>query len=141
MDADCRPAANGAGCYHYFLFHQMKFIKDNITPLLLIAIAAILLLMLIRKPVDKSAIKESAALIQAKDELIEAKQQFIEYLKEDNAWMDNHIKELRRYDSLLITKLNANQPKYSANEKKYAEIPAVVNNLDKHQLRREYANY
>ena len=115
--------------------------KEHIKLIILSGIAILLLIMLIRKPVDKSGIEKSVELIKAKDEVIQAKQQFIEYLKEDNVWMDNHIRELRRYDSLLITKLNANQPKYMANEKKYNDIPAAVNNLDKHQLRREFANY
>jgi len=116
----------------------MKFIKDNITPLLLIAIAAILLFMLIRK---KEPVINNDAVIKAKDEAIAAKQEFIEYLKEDNAWMDKHIQELKQRDSVLISRITANQPKYTANEKKYNDIPAAVGNLDKHQLRREFANY
>lgn len=116
----------------------MKFIKDNITPLLLIAIAAILLFMLIRK---KEPVTNNDAVIKAKDEAIQAKQEFIEYLKEDNAWMDKHIQELKQRDSVLLARITANQPKYIANDKKYNDIPAAVNNLDKHQLRREFANY
>jgi len=55
--------------------------------------------------------------------------------------MDKHIQELKQRDSVLISRITANQPKYTANEKKYNDIPAAVGNLDKHQLRREFANY
>ena len=116
----------------------MKFIKDNITPLLLIAISAILLFMLIRK---KEPVINNDAVIKAKDEAIQAKQEFIEYLKEDNAWMDKHIQELKQRDSVLLARIIANQPKYIANDKKYNDIPAAVNSMDKQSLRREFANY
>jgi len=133
-----RPAGNAAGCNHYFILYQMKFIKDNITPLLLAGIVIVLLFMLIRK---KEPLINNDAVIKAKDQAIQAKQEFIEYLKEDNAWMDKHIQELKQRDSVLLARITANQPKYIANDKKYNDIPAAVNNLDKHQLRREFANY
>lgn len=138
MALHLRPADNAAGGYHHIFFHQMKFIKDNITPLLLIAIATILLFMLIRK---KEPVINNDAVIKAKDEAIQAKQEFIEYLKEDNAWMDKHIQELKQRDSVLLARITANQPKYIANDKKYNDIPAAVNSMDKQSLRREYANY
>jgi len=119
----------------------MNLTKEHIKLIILSGISILLLIILIRKPVDKSGIEKSAALIKAKDEVIQAKQQFIEYLKEDNAWMDKHIQELKQRDSVLLARITANQPKYIANDKKYNDIPAAVNNLDKHQLRREFANY
>lgn len=112
--------------------------KDTIKLIIQAAIGVLLLLMLIRK--DKP-LPDNREAIKAYDVALQSKQQFIEYLKEDNAWMDNHIRELRERDSVLITKLISNQPKYTANEKRLNEIPAAVNALDKQQLRREFANY
>ena len=116
--------------------------RENVKLFLYAFIAVILSLMLFKKrDTAEYEVKAKTDLIQAKDEVIAAKQQFIQYMKEDNAWMDNHIKELKRQDSLLLIRLLTNQPKYIINDKKYNEIPAAVNSLDKHQLRREFAEY
>ena len=112
--------------------------KDTIKLIIQAAIGVLLLIMLIRKDKPEPDNREA---IKAYDVALQTKQQFIEYLKEDNAWMDNHIRELRERDSVLLSKIISNQPKYTANEKRLNEIPAAVNNLDKTQLRREFANY
>lgn len=116
----------------------INFLRSNKEAVILAAIAVILLLMLIRK---KDPAVNTDAVIKAKDQAIQAKQEFIEYLKEDNAWMDKHIQELKQRDSVLLARIIANQPKYIANDKKYNDIPAAVNSMDKQSLRREFANY
>jgi len=70
----------------------------------------------------------------AKDQVIQLQERFREELRTER-------EKLQAKDSQLLLTLLSNQPKYQANEKKYNQIPAAVDGLDRSQLRREFTDY
>jgi hypothetical protein len=115
----------------------MKFIKDNIVLLLLFGIVIVMLFR--RSPSPDKKMFEAA--IQAKEEAIAAKDEFISHLKSDNVKQDETISDYRRQDSLLTITIINNKSKYASNDKKGKDIITAVNSLDREQLRRELSSY
>lgn len=119
----------------------MKFLKANITTILIIAVAVLITILVVgmfrKTPVDslyKERIADKEAIIKAKDETIVV-------LAQANEDKDRSIESHERTDSLLAIALTNNKPKYIANDKKLQDVSHSVANLDKEQLRRELSGF
>lgn len=116
----------------------MKFIKENLTVIVLMAVIVILLLMWFKRPVVQT---NYAEITKAYEETFKAKDELIGHLKKDNAELSAEIVDKKRQDSVLLFTLIANQTKYKANDKKLQDVVSSVSNATKDELRRIVAEY
>lgn len=120
----------------------MTISKDHIK-IGLIAIVSIILLVFVMTMLRRKTEtpKEYKQLIEAYDKIIAAKDETIQLRKEMNESLSVQIRSHQQKDSLLLIQLITNQPKYTANEKMYNDIPVRVSNLTVDELKREFSNY
>lgn len=119
----------------------MIFLKRYRIELLLALLALLLignLVALFRKGPSTAS---NGPLIEAYDKAIAAKDQVIQLQERFREELRTEREKLQAKDSQLLLTLLSNQPKYQANEKKYNQIPAAVDGLDRSQLRREFTDY
>lgn len=108
----------------------MKFIKDNIASILLIAVAVLLTLQ-ISAIFKRSPAKPTDEVIKAKDELIK----FIQVERQqDRAMFDSTIAALLREDAKKVIE-------YKTTKYIYEKIPANINRLNNDELRRAITEY
>jgi hypothetical protein len=120
----------------------MTWLKKHIAILLLCAACTCVGISIAGMFVKKQRpINQIEAISKAYQEAIKAKDETIGLHRELINEKDDRIAEHQKTDSILLARINTNQPKYKANDKKLQDVSAAVDNLDKQQLRREYANY
>lgn len=74
-------------------------------------------------------------------ELIKAKDETILSEKAHRESLEKQAEERHVTDSLLTIAIENNKPKYITNDKKFNDIPAVVRDLTKDELRRSAIDY
>lgn len=80
-------------------------------------------------------------LIEAKDETIKAYREQREALTKLSDEKDKNIAASEKQDSIILTLLLNNKPKYIINDKKSENIPAAVRSLSKDSLRLSAITY
>lgn len=120
----------------------MTWLKKHFTTIIL-ALVCIIMAIFIFSMLGKKIrpTNSTDAISKAYQEAIKAKDETIGLLRENNAALDDRIAANEKTDSILLARINTNQPKYKANDKKLQDVSAAVNSLDADQLKREYANY
>lgn len=118
----------------------MKWIKENIVPLLLIVIAIIQVTIWLRgkKQVPNSSVTE---ISKAYEQAIKATDQLIANLKENNIGLEDKVRSYEARDSALMIRLIFNQTRYKANDAKLQNVIDGVRNASKDDLRRAVETY
>lgn len=123
----------------------MKFIKENLTSILLAAIVVLLVLNWkcgTNGNVSYDAYKKEVEARKESDRLLLIeKDKRIEDKEHENVSWKEYIEDHLRQDSVLNLQIIANKVKYNANDKKLQDVVNRVNSLDRQQLLREYAEY
>lgn len=101
-----------------------------------IAVVVIILILFIVRTFRKDRIPESANM-----EVIKAKDESIQILKDANRQLEEVVKGNIRRDSIYSVQLQNNQPKYIINERSLQNVPVVYRDISKDQLRKRAIEY
>lgn len=100
------------------------------------AVVAIAIILLLARSLTKNKMPESTNM-----EIIKAKDETIQVLKENQVILTNIISDQTKRDSILAVQSLANQPKYIINERSLQNVPVIIRDLSKDELRRRAIDY